>query len=145
MPTHWIDLQNCQSLAVLVETVAAPLLIHSAAAYCLESDIDAKLKVPGDPSICGLLIESLVRAAIFEMPAGGDLYVSACQTARGLELEISDHGSDVEKRSQTRPLMAAKLGATLQWKNCPQGGGSVTVLFPNAATQGTSINQRKAA
>jgi hypothetical protein len=145
MPSHWIDLQNCQSLAVLVETVAAPLLIHSAAAYCLESDIDADLKVPGDPSICGLLIESLVRAAIFEMPAGGDLFVAACQTPRGLELEISDHGSNVEKRSQTRPLMAAKLGATLQWRNCPQGGGSVTVLFPNTGSQEASLNHRKAA
>lgn len=145
MPSQWIDLQQCQSLAVLVETVAAPLLIHSAAAYCLESDIDTELPVPGDPGLCGLLVESLIRSSMYEMPSGGDLVVTACETERGIELEIADNGGDINDRSQSRPLMAAKLGATLQWKNCPQGGGSVTVTFPPPAQSGSQTSRRVAA
>lgn len=137
MPTPtsqtWIDPNSCRSLAVLVETVTSPLLVRHAAAVCLEVDIDAGLRIPADPGQTAKLIETLVSQALREMPDGGDLIVTACETQRGVELEFADSGGDVEDRSQSLPLTAASIGAKLHWQNCPQGGGAVTITFPRLA------------
>lgn len=140
MPNSWFDSNHSRSLAVLVESVAAPLLIQHRAPVCLEMDIDTAIEVPADPAGTVLLIRTLVGQALAEMPQGGDLNITACQTARGLELEVADTGSDIEERVRRLPLAAAALGAQVVWHNCPQGGGAVTVTFPRH-----SEAQRKAA
>lgn len=141
MSNHWIDPTTSQSLAVLVESVTAPMLIQHAAAVCLELDIDVELKVPADPQRMVDLVRSLTSQALAEMSHGGDLTITACDTGSGIELEFADTGRDVTVRAQSRPLAAAAIGASLAWQNCPQGGGSVTVSIPVAA----SGQQRKAA
>lgn len=129
MPSHWIDPSQCQSLAVLVESVTAPLLIAHKSPICLELDIDTALEVPADASRVVDLLQTLVVQALSEMSDGGDLTVTACDTARGLELEIADTGSDIEKRAQSMPIAAAALGVQVVWQNCPQGGAAVTMTF----------------
>jgi hypothetical protein len=77
-----------------------------------------------------LLVRTLVDQALSEMPEGGDLTITACETAQGVELEFADTGGDIENRAKRLPLVAAAIGAQLVWRNCPQGGGAVTVTFP---------------
>ncbi len=141
MTNHWIDPQTSRSLAVLVESVTVPLLVEHAAPICLELDIDVRLKVPADPGRVVDLVRSLASQSLSEMSDGGDLMITACETVDGIELEFADTGCDVSRRAQSRPLSVAAIGATIAWQNCPQGGGSVTVKFPRAA----SAQDRRAA
>ena len=136
MPDHWIDPRQCQSLAVLVESVTSPLLIEHKSPVCLELDIDTSLGVPADSGRTVDLLQTLVVQALSEMPEGGDLLVTACETIRGLELEIADTGSDIENRVQRMPIAAAALGAQVVWQNCPQGGAAVTVTFQRQSGSG---------
>jgi hypothetical protein len=129
MRNKWIDPKTSHSLAVLVESVTAPLLIAHSAPICLEIDIDIALQVPADPERTVDLVQTLVGQAIKEMPDGGDLYITACESANGLELEVADTGRDIDQRPQRLPLAAAAIGAQVAWQNCPQGGGAVTVTF----------------
>jgi len=129
MSNQWIDPNACQSLAVLVESVTAPLLIQHTSPVCLEIDIDTELGVPADPAGTVLLIRTLVGQALSEMPEGGDLNIMACESVRGVELELADTGGDIENRATRLPLAAAAIGAQVEWHNCPQGGGAVTVTF----------------
>ena len=129
MSHQWIDPAACQSLVVLVEAVTAPLLIQHAAPVCMEVDIETDLAVPADASQTAELIRTLVCQALAEMPDGGDLNITACETNRGVELEFADNGCDVQQRAQNLPMAAAVIGAQLNWQNCPQGGGAVTITF----------------
>ena len=129
MPNHWIDPSQCQSLAVLVESVTAPLLIEHEAGICLELDIDTSFGVPADSERMVDLLQALVNQALAEMPEGGDLTITACETAQGLELELADTGCDIENRLQSTPIAAAAMGLELVWQNCPQGGVAVTLTF----------------
>lgn len=140
MSNQWIDPNLCRSLAVLVESVTAPLLVQHKAPVCLEMDIDTSIDVPADPAGTVLLIRTLVGQALAEMPDGGDLTITACSSPRGLELEFADTGGDIQERVTRLPLAAAAIGAQVVWQNCPQGGGAVTVTF-----QRHSDAQRKAA
>jgi len=71
----------------------------------------------------------LVSQSLSEMPEGGDLTITACETAQGLELELADTGCDIENRVQRTPIAAAAMGVELVWQNCPQGGAAVTMTF----------------
>ncbi len=129
MSHPWIDPKACRSLAVLVESVAAPLLIAHSAAICLEVDIDPSLDVPADPTRTVDLIGALVGQSLAEMQDGGELTITACQTQHGVELELADTGCDVESRATRLPLAAAAIGAKVSWQNCPQGGAAATITF----------------
>jgi hypothetical protein len=129
MSDHWIDPNSCPTLAVLIESVAGPLLMRHTAPIALEMDVNAKLAVPADAVRTADLIRTLVNQAIDEMPDGGDLTVTACDTPGGIELEMADTGGDIEQRAQRLPMAAASIGAQLAWQNCPQGGAAVTVTF----------------
>ena len=107
MSDLWIDPNSCPTLAVLVESVAGPLLMRHTAPIALEMDIHTKLPVPADSVRTADLIRTLVNQAIDEMPDGGDLTVTACQTATGIELEVADTGADIEQRAQRLPMAAA--------------------------------------
>lgn len=128
--SSWIDPSNSTSLAVLVESVIGPMLMQHPTPVCLELEIDPHLSVPANAAQTVELVRALTRQALDEMRQGGDLMVTACETAEGIEFEMADNGTDVETRSQRIPLVAASLGAKICWQNCPQGGVAVTVLFP---------------
>ena len=133
MKPQWIDPASCQSLVVLVEAVAAPMLVRHSAPVCLELDVDASLGIPADPQQTADLIRSLVNQALSEIPDGGDLMVTSCHSSGNIELEIADSGCDIQDRSQRLPMAAAAIGAELNWQNCPQGGGAVTITFRSDA------------
>jgi len=111
------------------------MLIEHSAPVCLELDVDVSMPVPADPARTADLIRTLARQALAEMPDGGDLTITACQTANGVELELADTGRDVNRRSNNLPLAAAAIGAKVRWQNCPQGGGCATVVFAPQAAQ----------
>ncbi|MCH5375180.1 MAG: ATPase, partial [Planctomycetes bacterium] len=95
-----------------MESVIAPLLIQHDSPVCLELDIDTSLDVPADASKTVELLKTLVSQSLSEMPEGGDLMVTACQTATGLELELADTGCDVNDREKRLPMAAASIGAS---------------------------------
>lgn len=130
MPHRNIDPSSFRSLAILVESVAVPLLREHPAPICLEVDIDPSIEVPSDPKGTVELIRGLTDQAIAMMPAGGDLNITGCETAEGVELELADTGSELSARERRLPIAAANLGARVRWQNCPQGGVAVTVAFP---------------
>ena len=140
MSNQWIDPNTCRSLAILVESVTAPLLIEHTAPICLEIDIDMSLEVPADPGRTVELLKTLVGQSLAEMPKGGDLSITAVETSHGVELELADTGCDIQDRATRLPLAAAAIGAQVTWQNCPQGGAAVTVTFRRASGQ-----QRRAA
>ncbi len=118
------------SLAVLVECVISPLLLEHPAPICFELDMPVSLMTTADRERLSDLVTSLVRESLEQMPDGGELTVTGCQTAHGVELEIADTGSDVESRGNRLSLAAAALGCKPQWQNCPQGGAAVTLVLP---------------
>lgn len=122
------------SLAVLVECVISPLLREHPAPICFELDMPVDLMTTADRGRLGDLVTSLVRESLEQMPDGGELTVTGCQTGHGVELEIADTGSDVESRGNRLSLAAAALGCKPQWQNCPQGGAAVTLVLPFSDT-----------
>lgn len=136
MSNRWIEPQACKSLVVLVETVTAPLLIQHESPVCLELDIPTLMPLPADVHQTAELLRTLVIQSLAEMPDGGDLMITACETAGGVELELADSGSDLDQRPQSRPISAASIGANLKWQNCPQGGAAVTIYFGKKGESG---------
>ena len=132
----WIDPNACQSLAVLVESVAASLLIEHAGAVCLEVDIDTEMGIPADPTHTVDLIGALVKQALAQMPESGELSITAVETAAGIELELADTGARVESRPTSLPMAAAAIGAQVTWQNCPQGGAAATIIFARQSGSG---------
>ncbi len=118
------------SLAVLVECVISPLLREHPAPVCFELNVPIDLMTTADRSRLSDLVRSLVRASLDQMADGGELTVTGCLTAHGVELEIADTGSDIESRKNKLSLAAAALGCKPQWQNCPQGGAAVTLVLP---------------
>lgn len=126
---------EASSLAVLVECVASPLLRQHPARVYFELNIDMDLMTTASRDHLRTLVESLITDSLREMPEGGELTISGCQTANGVELEIADTGSDAEHRGRSLSIAAAALGCKPHWQNCPQGGAAVTIVLPfsNAA------------
>ncbi len=126
----WIDPSACPTLAVLVESVTAPLLMEHDSAVCLELDVDLDLTIPADPHRTADLIKALTLQALEEMPEGGDLTFTGCRTTAGIELEIADSGADLDTRPRLIPMTAASIGVQIEWQNCQQGGAAATIIFP---------------
>ncbi len=129
MSNQWIAPESCPSLAVLVETVTAQLLIRHAAPVCLEMDIESSFEIPADPSHTAELIRALIVQMLLEMPDGGELTITAVESAGRVELEIADTGCSVDQRIRKIPMAAAAIGATLHWQDGTQGGTVVRITF----------------
>ncbi|MGB7345592.1 MAG: ATPase [Pirellulaceae bacterium] len=136
MSKKWIDPESCSCLAVLVESVIAPLLIQHNGPVCLELDVPTTLPVPADPRQTAQLLETLVQQSLAQMADGGDLMIMAVETAGGIEMELADSGTDVDSRPCSLPLAAAAIGANLRWQNVPQGGAAVTIFFGRRSESG---------
>ena len=115
MTSHWIDPSSCRSLAVLVESVVAPLLIQHASPVCLELDIDTALEVPADSDKTVEMLLGLVRLSLSVMPEVCFFSVSACESASGFVLLLADTGCVVDESLNRLPLSAAAIGASLTW------------------------------
>ena len=145
MTHQFIDPVQSDSLAFLVESAARNLLRDYSAPVSLEIDIHEELTLPAGAQSLTSLVTSLIGQALEEMPGGGDLSITAVENLQGgIELEIADTGCEIASRPQSRPMVAAVMHAELQWLNCPQGGGCVTVIFAPQADSHV-IMDRKAA
>jgi hypothetical protein len=122
---------DASSLAVLVECVVSPLVREHPAPVCFELNLPIELTTTADRSRLSELVRSLVRDSLNQMPDGGELCVTGCLTAKGIELEIADTGSDIDNRGHKLSLAAAALGCKPRWQNCPQGGAAVTIVLPS--------------
>ena len=140
MASGWMEPEACRKLAVLIESVTAPMLIEHPSPVCLELDVSMDVPIPGEKRLAAELVAALCRQALSAMPDGGDLIVTACETQTGIELEIADSGSDLDSRERHLPFAAAAMEADLHWQNCPQGGVAVTIRFP-----GNQVSERLAA
>ena len=129
MSNQWIAPESCPSLAVLVETVTAPLLIQHSSPICLEMEIENSIRIPADPNQTAEIIRALVTQMLGEMPAGGELMIAAQETDGAVELELADSGCPIENRACSIPMAAASIGANLDWKSGPQGGAVVKITF----------------
>lgn len=136
MASGWMEPEACRTLAVLIETVTAPMLIEHQSPVCLELDVDMELAVPCDKRSVAAIVETLCRQALAAMPDGGDLMITACDTPSGIDLEIADSGTDLESRERHLPFAAAAIDARMTWQSCPQGGVAVTIQFPGQQASG---------
>ncbi|SRR6056297_166861 len=137
-----IDPTPDPSLAVLVETVTAPLLMAHPAPVCLEVDIDPSIPVPTGVAAMTEIVRAITAQMLSELGGGGDFVITACQTETTIELEMADDGPDKQHRSRSLPLAVAEAGATLNWMNCPQGGAAVTIVFPRPADTQNAVKTR---
>ncbi len=136
MKDKWIRPDQCPTLAVLVETVTAPLLIQHPSPIGLETDIDPDLPIPACPIQTASLIETLVNQTLEEMVDGGDFAITACRTASGTVLEIRDDRRAEDERAHSIPFVAGQLGAKLDWQNSDAGGVLLRVTFPDRGQLG---------
>lgn len=118
------------SLAVLVECVVSPLLREHPSPILFELNVPIDLVTTTDQGKLAQLVSSLVKSSLEQMPEGGELTVTGCQTSHGVELEIADTGGDLESRGRKFSIAAAALGCKPQWQSCPQGGVAVTLTLP---------------
>ncbi len=136
MSNQWIAPESCPSLAVLVETVTAPLLIQHSSPICLEMEIGDSVRIPADPNQTAEIIRALVTQMLGEMPDGGELTIAAQETDGAVELELADSGCPVENRACSIPMAAASIGANLDWQSGPQGGAVVKITFGRRGQSG---------
>ena len=136
MSSPWISPEACPSLAVLVESVTAPLLIQHASPVCLEMDIEDSVEIPADPNRTAELIRALVSQALGELPSGGDLSITAKQTAQAVLLEFADTGSPLEARSKSIPIAAGAISASLDWQGGSECGAVIKITIPRTKQSG---------
>ena len=143
-------------LRSLVQEVHANLLPRLSSQQIRTAvDVTDHLVIVADADMLRQAIFRLAVRALDTMPAGGELVVTACESGRGLELEIADSGTGLAEGSRKQTFepfsTAGKLGSGLELAivkrlvethggsveatNCPEGGAAFTLFFPRQALQ----------
>ncbi|MGI8980756.1 MAG: sensor histidine kinase [Pirellulaceae bacterium] len=117
-------------------------------------DVDPEALIIADPDMLRRAIVNLVLNALDVMPGGGELVMTACQTRRGLEIEVADSGPGITVGALPRLFepffttkgagtglglaiverIAAAHGGIVYAANCPEGGAAFTLCLPNKIT-----------
>jgi signal transduction histidine kinase len=117
-------------------------------------DCDQDLTALADADMLKRAVLNLVLNALDALPAGGELVLTACQTAVGLEIEVADSGPGIPAPLLDRLFepffttkgsgtglglaiverIAAVHGGRALVANCPEGGAAFTLIFPQANT-----------
>jgi signal transduction histidine kinase len=142
------------------EKIDVALLLHDVV-QSLQPQLDAQdirtrvdclhgLTAQADPDMLKRSVLNLVLNALDVLPAGGDLTLTACLTAAGLEIEIADSGPGVPAQILDRLFepffttkgsgtglglaiverIAAAHGGKAKVANCPEGGAAFTLIIP---------------
>ncbi len=114
-------------------------------------DADPEARIFADPDMLRRAIINLVLNALDVMPGGGELVMTACQTRRGLEIEVADSGPGITSGTLPRLFepffttkgagtglglaiverIAAAHGGIVYAANCAEGGAAFTLCLPN--------------
>lgn len=114
-------------------------------------DADPAAMTFADPDMLRRAIINLVLNALDVMPGGGELVMTACQTRRGLEIEVADSGPGITSGTLPRLFepffttkgagtglglaiverIAAAHGGIVYAANCAEGGAAFTLCLPN--------------
>jgi signal transduction histidine kinase len=114
-------------------------------------DADPQATIFADPDMLRRAIINLVLNALDVMPGGGELVMTACQTRRGLEIEVADSGPGITSGTLPRLFepffttkgagtglglaiverIAAAHGGIVYAANCAEGGAAFTLCLPN--------------
>ncbi len=117
-------------------------------------DVDPEALIIADPDMLRRAIVNLVLNALDVMPGGGELVMTACQTRRGLEIEVADSGPGIVSGALPRLFepffttkgagtglglaiverIAAAHGGIVYAANCPEGGAAFTLCLPSTHT-----------
>ena len=136
-------------LEEVVESLAPQL-----AAQGIRTHIDcpADCLVTADGDMLRRAVLNLVLNALDAQPAGGEIVLTACRTAAGLEVEVADGGPGVPEPLLERlfePFFTTKSGGTglglaiveriaaahgghVTAANCPEGGAAFTLVVPQS-------------
>ena len=113
-------------------------------------DCAAGLVASVDPEMLRRSLLNLMLNALDVLPAGGELVITVCATAAGLEIEVADSGPGVPSPLTERlfePFFTTKSGGTglglaiveriaaahggrVTVTNCPEGGAAFTLILP---------------
>jgi len=118
-------------------------------------DIPHNFCLRGDQGMLRRAILNLVLNAIDVMPAGGDIVVTACPGARGVDIEVADSGPGIAEATRSQvfePFFTTKQdgtglglaivqriaeahGGNVEVANCPEGGAAFTISIPSTETK----------
>jgi signal transduction histidine kinase len=113
-------------------------------------DCPHELIATADAEMLRRAILNLLLNALDALPSGGELVITACRTAAGLEIEVADSGPGVPPPLITRLFepffttkgagtglglaiverIAAVHGGRATVANCPEGGAAFTLVIP---------------
>jgi signal transduction histidine kinase len=113
-------------------------------------DADPHAQLIADPDLLRRALVNLVLNALDVMPRGGELVMTACQTRRGLEIEVADSGPGITEGDLPRLFepffttkgtgtglglaiverIASAHGGIVYAANCPEGGAAFTLCLP---------------
>jgi C4-dicarboxylate-specific signal transduction histidine kinase len=106
-------------------------------------DTDAGHVTAAEAAALGDLLRSLLAAACEAAAAAPprlrEVVVTSVACTAGLEIEVADSGPGLAggphgSLTAVRPL-AERLGGTLAWRRCPEGGSAVTLHLPRRGHQ----------
>ncbi len=117
------------------------------------TDVPGDLWISADRDMLRRAVLNLTLNALDAMPDGGELVVTSCRTARGIELEVADSGPGLSEDGIARafePFYTTKDGGTglglaivarmaevhggeITVVNCPEGGAAFTLYIPQTS------------
>ncbi len=120
-----------------------------------EMDVPSHIWVTADRDMLRRALVNLVFNAIDVMPAGGELFVTAVDCGKRLELEVADSGPGIPEEIGPRifePFFTTKSegtglglaivsriaeahGGRIEMMNCPEGGAAFTICLPRRAME----------
>jgi signal transduction histidine kinase len=145
---------NTFDLRTLIDDICDGLAPQLDAQHiCVRIDCPRGQRMRADREMLRRGLLNLVLNAVDAMPCGGDLSLTACRTAGGVEIEVADSGPGVPPRIAEHlfePFFTTKssgtgLGLAIVERiaqahggraivaNCPEGGAAFTLIIPQVA------------
>ena len=127
-------------IATLLEAVVAEIVAEREVAglpsVSIVLDPGSSRIQPADGEVVRVALRSLVAAACEAAAAAAprlrEVVVTVVATAAALEIEVADSGSGApgDSLASARPAVE-RIGGTLAWRGCPEGGLAVTLRLPH--------------